>query len=597
MIFNNIRNEKGISKKRSAASFGEPKLCVKEINPFEGVCSLEKGALVLNMESNGTALQTRNGAKILASIGTAEAECFDGGKYVFKKGTSLCLFDTSSGEAFTAFEDMPAEGACVIYHLHGCFAAFCENGSVYTVSDSTPYTAKVSSLYLPIIYKISVNEQEKMESLNYLTEYCRIYASVSSGNTCELPKEFLLDPDFWEVETTAGASIPKESIGFNAHEDGGATIVGRSINSNFYITVRLKHDENGVFTDYDKIEKARSLFFSPLGSLAFASAEEKKTVLVCYGGEFEAEFAALLFDERFYVEEKNMLMCKNTERITSILRYSEEYLVFSPHYIRKMSLAEDKTGENRFSVSVENFKYDVGCDMPKSAVCADDKIIYANSKAGVFYIDRFGFSQRDMSRNVSANIENGENGIFAWGEDMLAGAKAVICGGKYYLCVGGVFYIWDFLYGVPSSGTEKIAESRKMRWTLATGLSCERILGSDVNKFYFITEEGELSCIGVGTSFLDPDAESVYKSEPICLAPFGKSVAFKLCLIAACAKEASVRCFFDGEEASSKYTLRASGEKADVYEIFPEKRYCRNFAFSVSSFGALKIENARIEWY
>ncbi len=597
MSFNNIRNEKGISKKRSTAYSAENKLGVREITSFDGAFSLESGALILNMEQSGTSLQTRNGAKILASIGEVQAECFDDGKYVFKQGASLCLFDTSSGEAFTAFEDMPTDGACVIYHLHGCFAAFCENGAVYTVSDSAPYEGKTYSLYLPIIYKITVNEQERMESLNYLTEYCRIYASVSSGKTCELPKEFLLDPDFWEVETTAGAAIPKDSIGFNAHEDGGATIVGRSLNSNFYVTVRLKRDENGVFTDYDKIEKVRSLFFSPLGSLAFASAEEKKTALVCYGGEYEAEFAALLLDENFYVEEKNLLICKNTERITSILRYSEEYLVFSPHYIRKMSLAEDENAEKRFSVSVENFKYDVGCDMPKSAVCADDKIIYANSKAGVFYIDRFGFSQRDMSRNVSANIENGENGLFAIEEDELANAKAVICGGKYYLCAGGVFYVWDFLYGVPSSGTEKIAESKKMRWTLATGLSCERILGSDVNKFYFITEEGELSCLCAGTSFSEADGESVYKSEPLCLAPFGNAVVFKLCLTVACAKDASVRCFFDGEESSAKYTLRTSGGKADVYEIFPEKRFCRNFAFSVSSLGAMKLEGARIEWY
>ena len=596
MSFNNVRNEKGISKKRAIFSNGD-KLNIKEINSFENGVSLGGGALIVNMDSNGTSLESVKNAKTLASIGGVDAECFDAGKYVFKQGATLYIYDIASGESFAAHENMPEDEECVIYHLYGCFAAFCDGGSVYLVSDSAPYETGVTSLYKPIIYKINVNEQEKMESLNFLTEYCRIQVSVSSGNTCELPKEFLLDPDFWEVETTAGMALSKEAIGFNAHEDGGATIVGRSINTNFYITVRLKRDENGAFTDYDKIEKSKGLFFSPLGSVAFASSEEGKKNLICYGGEYEAEFAAFSLDKTAYVPEKDMLIYKNTEKITSILRYSEEYLIFSPHYIRKMVLAEDEKTAKRFSVSVENFKYDVGCDMPGSAVCADDKIIYANSKAGVFYIDRFGFSQRDMSRNVSANIENGENGLFAMGEAALEGAKAVICGGKYYLCLADVFYVWDFLYGVPSSGTEKISESRKMRWTLASGLSCERILGSDVKEFYFITDQGELASLSVGTSFGASEAESVYKSENVQLSLMGKVCVFKLSLAIACAENVCVKCFFDGEESSAKYTLQASGEHGDVYEILPEKRYCRNFAFSVSSFGALRIDGARIEWY
>ena len=136
-----------------------------------------------------------------------------------------------------------------------------------------------------------------------------------------------------------------------------------------------------------------------------------------------------------------------------------------------------------------------------------------------------------------------------------------------------------------------------MRWTLASGLSCERILGSDVKEFYFITDQGELASLSVGTSFGASEAESVYKSENVQLSLMGKVCVFKLSLAIACAENVCVKCFFDGEESSAKYTLQASGEHGDVYEILPEKRYCRNFAFSVSSFGALRIDGARIEWY
>jgi hypothetical protein len=130
--------------------------------------------------------------------------------------------------------------------------------------------------------------------------------------------------------------------------------------------------------------------------------------------------------------------------------------------------------------------------MPGSAVCADDKIIYANSRAGVFYINRFGFSEKDMSRHVSANIEEGENGFFACDSDDLREAQALICGGKYLLRIGEVFYIWDFAHAVPSSSTEKESEERKLKWFVYSAEGCEKLLGADAERLYFLAEDGNL---------------------------------------------------------------------------------------------------------
>lgn len=601
MSYNNVRNDKGISAKRSTLSSGSDALRSLEVAEFDGV-NLSSGAFILNMENDGKALQTRCGAQILdmgeeVPKGDVDADCFDDGKYVFKKGACLFMYDAARGQCYKERDDLPEGVHCVIYHIYGYFAAIHEDGSVFLVSDDFSHETKKTNIHVPLLYTLYADRQTEWNPLNMLTEYFRIHTVLGSGNSCELPSSLFVDGDFYEVRDANGNLLGSNVISFTAHEDGGATIYSQITTSNLYITLRLKHDETGTFTTYDVIQRFRELFFYPLGAVNFPSNTNDMRNLLLYGGENEKKFTVFCLTELIFVREKNMTTFENVEKITSVLRYSDDYLLFSPHYIRKMTLTEDADAEVRFSVAVENFKYDVGCDMPKSAVCTDDKIIYANSKAGVFYLDRFGFSQRDMSRNVSANVEGGEQGLFACGTEALQNAQAVICGGKYYLYVGDAFYVWNFRHAVPSSSTEKLSESMKMRWTLCSNLSCARIVGADVNEFYFVTEEGELARLSSGTSLDAADAESFYKSEEYVLSPFGKATVFKLSLSLAAAETCTVRCYFDGEESSAKHVVSPQAGIVATYEIRPEKHKCRKFAFSVSSFGAMRIEGARVEWY
>ena len=601
MSYNNVRNEKGLSVKRSALSASSDALSSLEITKFDGV-NLSGGAFVLNMENDGNALQTRCGVEILnmgedVPSGAVDADCFDDGKYVFKKGAYLFMYDAARGECYKERDDLPEDVHCVIYHIYGYFAVIHEDGNVFLVSDDFSHETEKTTIHVPLLYSLYTEKQTQWNPLNMLTEYFRVHTVLGYGNSCELPSSLFVDGDFYEVRDINGNLLSSNVISFTAHEDGGATIYSQLTTSNLYITLRLKHDETGTFTTYDDIQRFREMFFYPLGAVNFPSNTNDMRNLLLYGGENEKKFTVFCLTELIFVREKNMTTFENVEKISSVLRYSDDYLLYSPHYIRKMTLTEDSSADVRFSVAVENFKYDVGCDMPKSAVCTDDKIIYANSKAGVFYLDRFGFSQRDMSRNVSANIEGGEYGLLACGAEALENAQAVICGGKYYLCVGDVFYVWNFRHAVPSSSTEKLSESMKMRWNLYSGLSCARIVGTDVNEFYFVTDEGELARLASGSSLEAAAAESFYESEDHVLSPFGKAVVFKLSLSISATENCIVRCYFDGEESNAKYVISPQVGAVATYEIRPEKHRCRKFAFSVSSFGAIRIEGARVEWY
>lgn len=602
MSYNNVRGTNGISKKRSGYTNGSDVLHSIEIDSFKSGANTHGGAMIFNMQHDGEALRTYKGSTIF-DMGedvpdtATQADCFGNGKYVFKRENCLFMYDIKTRECFKERDDLPKKDKCVIYHINSCFAVLFENGDVYTVSDDLTHKTEKTSVYIPIIYMLYADRNEKREEFNFLTEYFRVHINLVSGGTCELPTEYNIDGDFAKVYTLLGVDLGSDAVGITVHEGGGATIANRTMHGNLIVTLRLKRSETAPSELFDKIEKNKEMLFSSLGADVFPSVSQGKTDLLLYGGKRAESLAFFCIDQNFFVSEKDMITFENSENITSVLRYSEDYLIFSPNFIRKMTVTEDEASSVRFNIAVENFKYDVGCDIPKSAVCTDDKIIYANSKAGVFYLDRFGFSQRDMSRNVSANIEEGEKGLFSLDENVLKGAQAVICSGKYYLFAGDIFYVWDFKYDVPSSSTEKLAESVKMRWTLGDAVSCKRIVGEDINEFYFITQRDELVSFSCRGDFEGTDSGCFYKSEDHKVAQFGEAVIFKLSLSLSLDKSAVVRCYFDGVPSVAKHIISPSDKNTDLYVIRPMRRKCRRFAFSVSSDGNVRLDGAKIEWY
>ena len=341
------------------------------------------------------------------------------------------------------------------------------------------------------------------------------------------------------------------------------------------------------------MERYRKIFFSSFGNTPFPSAISGEDNLICFGGENEKDIGVFRINEKMYIKPCDALIVENNEKVTSVIKYTDEYLVFSPHYIRKLTLSENGGEENRFSYSFENFKYDVGCDSPKSVALADDRIIYLNSAMGIFCIDRFGFSQRDMSRKVSLNIEPGECGLFSHPDTELQNAEAVFCDNKYFLRVGDDFYVWDFLYSAPklSGGTEE--SEREMKWFLFSDMECKNIFGKSGKTFFFEDKSGGISCYNSGVSLLS-EVETVYKSREYSFSDFDGALVVKLSVFADINDKCTVKFFFDGEPSPCEYGIFKNGSA--VYALKPEKKRCGKFSFSVSSNSAFRLCGYKIEY-
>ena len=531
---------------------------------------------------------------VAVAEGENEAEAFSGGKYIFKRGKHLYSVSVKSGECFLESSRLPESGKCVIYRCGKGFIAVCENGEAFTTDDFDPGAGtEKSSFHIPVNYFLYGEggelPYEKKEALNLLCEYFYVKLVYNGAKSYILPKELKIDEDFCEAYDPENMSrLPAGDVTLTVSDDGTVTLTEDSYCYGILVKLRLNKESE----TFEKIKKCRGLLFSPAGNEVFPSVYGGGHNIVLYGGENGAEFAVFALGKNMYAAEDRTLFWENTEKISAVLRYSENFLVFSPHYIRKMILSETENGV--FSLSMQNFKYDIGCDIAGSAVCADDKIIYANSRAGVFYINRFGFSEKDMSRHVSANIEAGENGLLLCGESALLSAEAAVCDGKYFLRVGEVFYVWDFSHAVPSS-SEKASEERKLRWLVYSGLDCRRMLGADEEKIYFLTQDGELASLERGTS-LASGVESYFHSREYSLAPFSAATPWKLSLSLSAKEACTVRLYFDGEEGSARYTLTPGAEGSTLCFVRPEARKCRRFAFSLHSFGGMRLDGVNIEY-
>lgn len=522
--------------------------------------------------------------------GENEAEAFAGGRYIFKRGAGLYSVDAKSGQCFLEYPLMPS-CECSIYRCGEGFRAVCENGDIITTNDLLPGVGtKKSEMYTPVHYCLYDPEGEyeykKIESFNVFNEYFYVKLSLGGASEGYLPDDLFVDGNFCEAyDPQTMELLPEGNVTLTAYDYGGGVLKEDSYCYGILVKLRFRSDS----AESKTVKKCRNLLFSPDGSEVFPNAENSAHNAVLYRG---SDILVLTLRDDMYAADGDTALIENTEKITAVLKYSENFLIFSPNYIRKMVI--ERGSEGGFEVNLQNFRYENGCDMPGSAVCADDKIIYANSRTGVFCIDRFGFTERDMARHISGNIEGGENGFFACAEAELSGAQAAVCDGKYFLGIGDYFYVWDFAHASPT-GTEKASEERKLRWFMYSGLPVRKILGAVGGELYFLTHDGEFASLPRGT-LLSTETESYFRSRSYRLSHFGEASVWKLSLSLAAKSPCTVRLYFDGEEGNSKYTLTPEAEESTLCIVRPEARGCRKFAFSLHSFGAVRLDGVKIEY-
>ena len=439
----------------------------------------------VNVRTDSSGALIAVSAPVTAFDGTVGAgeivfSCYDDGIWLFRKGNTLyAVKDRTLSVVGTA--GMLQSEKSAVYTADGIFCVV-DGDSIYMIDRDL--TVSTPEPYIPTCYtEVSADGTIKSESEkpNLFCRYIDIIFEAESSPTRKIPPDIAVDASYIRIwDLTNGSELGDPDFNFD-----GETIQFFGLYSRKF-RVRLKLADSGASSQlsYASLEALRE-FVSHPEKVILISLSSPRLAYLSFGGENRKWITVLKMDgasDFLYLSEDNIIRKEYPERIASIVEYSDGYLVFSAGAVKKLFVTEDENGAPVFEI--KSFKNDFGSDMPGSICGFDDKILFANSRGGVYYVNKFGISERDVSRHISRNIEQGENGFFSHTEEEYAAACAACAFGRYMLTVGDMTYIWDYTAKLPS-GTQSREDENKMVWTMCDAICPSVYLPELSKKLYY----------------------------------------------------------------------------------------------------------------
>lgn len=145
-------------------------------------------------------------------------------------------------------------------------------------------------------------------------------------------------------------------------------------------------------------------------------------------------------------------LCGPTDdAVTGFGRQYSDLILFKEHSIGKLDFTvESVDGRDSISFTWQNINAEIGCDLPRSIQLIENNLVFANRRNGVYIVRS---SSTAYENNVEC-ISDKVNGVGAVGLlHELRDPFQVVCsiddGERYWLCVNGSVYLWD--YGISAA--------------------------------------------------------------------------------------------------------------------------------------------------
>lgn len=522
-----------------------------------GICtdipSSKKGQVkeMRNMRIRGRALQSMPGPQ--SYPGTvqpmnAKEGCYADGIWLFPGGDTLyAMKDGICSIVGTA--GMLDSGGTTVYYVGGSFVV-ASGEKIYTVNRSL--VCIQIEMKIPVCFREVSADGTSMtadEEINAFGRYIDIIFASESVPTRKVPAFLCVDPAYiriWQDET--GVELRDPDYNFD-----GTTITFFGIYSRrFRVRLCLADSLDDTKISFTSAAAIRALV---AGSGKTESAVlAGKTIFFPYGAQRKNRMIAALpvenTDVFSYIHKSLFTYMDNREPVTAIIAYSDGFLVFSENTVKRMTVSVDETGEMQLSLA--GFKSDFGSDMPDSVCGFDDKILFASSRGGICYIDRFGISEKDASRPISANIEAGIEGFFSHTAEEYGAASAICAFGRYFLTVGDMTYIWDYTSGVPS-GTKNQAYEEKMVWSMSTVLLPERYL-RQIGSYLYVVEK-ETGALLRQAKNGEGAVSSLIRTADCDFETNDSKVLMKISVRLRASGKVKLRLYYDGEASACEYTI------------------------------------------
>ncbi len=542
---------------------------------------------VMNMETDGRALfsstlpQEETAALSLAD-GAITDHLYADGTWLFRKGKTL--YARADGVfSLVGTVGMLAEATGAIFYENSTFYAV-DGERILAIGHDLSVTETVQEI--PICFtEVSRDGLSKTPaaSPNPFSPYIDIVLSNESNFYQTIPQDIAYDPEYirvfasdTEVETEIDPNYYSFS-GYTLHLMGISPILTR-------VRLKLLTSEDTTKFSFSSSAYLREYLAHANAFSAYQDASGASWFVTWY----EDEIMLIKRTENVFSHFSEDIITRITveERIVSMMPYAEGYLMFTENMVKKVNLACDDLGEVVFRM--EAFKQDVGSDMSGSICAFDDKILFASSRGGIFYVNKFGISERDVSRKVSENIEDGEDGFFSHTEAEYREACGVCAFHRYYLTVGNVTYIWRYGAKLPSS-TQSIEDEESMVWTLSDCFADMLFLQAVADRLYLWNTKTETLCYLMHGKEGTTSARSTFTTTACDMDVFGEKMLTEIGVRYRSSKSIFVKLILDGRETAATYRL-PSHETFTTAWLRPYAQKFEKAAVKVFSEGEMGVE-------
>ena len=514
--------------------------------------------------------------------GEVTDDAYADGVWLFRKGKTL--YGLKEGVFhMIGLEGMMKSERGAIFHAGDCFYVI-DGTRILRVETTLAYAVVEQE---PTLWYVGVSADggiyTENEKPNPFCRYLEYEVAPSYSESYTVPAHLSVESDFAEVYTMAGIRLSSSSFSF----DGKKITVDGYDENGYRIRLKLKEsDADTSKTSFASLEGDRAMF-AMAADISEMTLPSYAHVYLYRDGTTDRRVIALMTDGfwNFSKLSRDKIMTHDyIERIGALVAYAEGYLVFSEGSVKKLSFTENEE-TRQFHFETAPFKNDFGSDMPGSICGFDDKIIFANSRSGIYYINKFGISERDASRRISVNVDAS---FFGHTAAEYSAATAVCAFGKYYLTVGGTTYIWDYSAALPAS-TQRIEDEYRMRWTISDAWMPSRYVREIGKKLYYTDRETKK------IRYLVQDygkGDAIASSLKTAASDFGvkrEKRLTALCVRYRAAGDVTLTVEYDGSPSPVSYHLPATEDFSTV-TVRTHGRHFTKCAASLSSSYAMALE-------
>lgn len=389
------------------------------------------------------------------------------GYFIFASGTELYKFDPSAQATYQIYTGLAAKaGAFFKYNQ----ALYYINGAQFIQWDGT--TASAVTPYIPtvIINRTPTGGGDVTEDYNRLgAGFTNEFNGTGSATAYTL------------TDSVLDATAVTATVNGTAMTEGSEFSVNRATGIVTFSSAPPAGQNNVIITAYKTVADDISSATSCTIAMPFGGNNDNRIFFSGNGTPYY--YWSGVTDPSYWPLTQYNLIGANDDAVTAFGRQQDVLIIFKSRETYAVSYTYDTTVDKAYFSCVPVSAV-IGCDCPNSVQVINNRLTWLTSYGGVYTLNStIVHDQKDIlpiSRNINGNAAR--PGLMQ--ESGLMGTTSVCFGGKYWLCVNGHVYLWDYEIA-PYTITGQIdADAGNLSWWLFDNIDASAWMIDGTNLYY-----------------------------------------------------------------------------------------------------------------